>query len=112
MLMMKVLFLLFKNIDQSKVKIYEICFTLIILNEKLYKDTLEYLTAMINYVSLYHGVNDCLFVPYAFSKDYTNNYDKLVEEVEDFIKKHTVLTIYLPQKYFLFYIIYIYNIYI
>lgn len=54
---------------------------------------------MINYVSLYHGVNDCLFIPYTFTKDYTNNYDKLVEEVEEFIVKHTVLTMYSSEKY-------------
>lgn len=60
---------------------------------------------MINYLSLYHGVNDCLFIPYTFTKDYTNNYDKLVEEVEEFIVKHTVLTMYSSEKY----IYYLYN---
>lgn len=64
---------------------------------------------MINYVSLYHGVNDCLFIPYTFTKDYTNNYDKLVEEVEEFIVKHTVLTMYSSEKYiyYLYYMLFV-----
>lgn len=86
----------------------EICFNLIILDEVKYKETLEFLTAMVNYISLYHGVNECLFVPYVLGKDYTNKDEELFEDVEDFIVKHHVITIYSSEEYYIiYYVIYI-----
>lgn len=68
---------------------------------------LEYLSSMVNYISLYHGINSCLFQPYPLADDYSSNYTKMYDLVEDFLKNHKVIAIYTTEEYYYYYYLYI-----
>lgn len=78
---------------------YNICFTLIIFPNDKYKMYIEYLSSMVNYITFYHGINSCMFKPYAITQDFSNNYTELYVIVDNFLKAHNVITIYCTEEY-------------